>query len=187
MSSERYLFGDEITEILWLIAGWRTGPQVSYWQKEHVFPMSSYLFISQRALADTWVICLCFSLVFRGSLPGTAFPESFLLDLASWLGEVARKHSSGWSESNVRCLYPTLYPQEITRDGKRERNGKGGTTEAAHQKELYKLEIFIPADWGSLFPPSLFPLPGSIFSLLDAIWSIKCVLDRDHIFLLTYI
>jgi len=48
------------------------------------------------------------------------------------------------------------------RDGKRERNGKGGTTEAAHQKELYKLEIFIPADWGSLFPPSLFPLPGLI-------------------------
>lgn len=186
MSSEPYLFGDEITEILWLIAGWRTGPQVFYWQ-EHVFPMSSHLFISQRALADTWVICLYFSLVFRSGLPGTAFPESFLLDLASWLGEVVRKDSSGWSESNVCCLCPTLYPCKRTRDGKRERNGKAGATEAAHQKELYKLEIFIPADWGSLFPPSLFPLPGSIFGLLDAIWSIKCVLDRAHISLLTYI
>lgn len=120
-------------EILWLIAGWRTGPQVSYWQ-EHVFPMSSHLFISQRALRTHGSSASIF-LVFRGGLPGTAFPESFLLDLASWLGEVVKKDSSGWSESNVRCLIqPCTRVSKRTRDGKRERNGKGGATEAAHQR-----------------------------------------------------
>ena len=89
--------------------------------KRTCFPMSSHLFTSQRVLVDTWVICLHFPLVFRGGLPGTAFPESFLLDLASWLGEVVRKHSSGRGESNVCCLSPTLFLCRRARDGKREK------------------------------------------------------------------
>lgn len=81
-----------------------------------------------------------FSLVFRVGLPGTAFPpESCLLDFGILTWEVVRKHGSGWSESNVSCLSPTLFSCRRTRDGKGERNGKGGTTESrtARQKELF--------------------------------------------------
>lgn len=116
--------------------------------------------------------CL-FSLVFSVGLPGTAFPpESCLLDFGILTWEVVRKHSLGWSESNVSCLSPTLFSCRRTRDGKGEREmGKvGRLSQGLLAKRSCSNQSLTSRLIGDLyFLPVLLPLADPIHRLLDAI------------------
>lgn len=181
MHQGEYIFWDDITKILWLIAGWRTEPQVSYWQKEHVLPVSSHLFIPQRALADTWVTCVHFlwssELAFLAPHP----PRELLVRL--WhpdLMRCFRNTAQDGGEPQMNCLSPTLFSCGRTRDGQGER--ERGQLWRLRPGLLARKELPVPnqrlSSWliGDLhFLPVSFHWLSPHTASWALFWSVKCV------------
>lgn len=169
--------------MLWLMAGWRTEPQVCCWQKElHVFPLSSHLFMPRGALVNTSVTCLPFlwslrlvSLVLH--FPGEHLVRPWLPDLVRVLGSTVQ---DGVCPMWAVSIQLSSSDKELGRDSEREKSANWWEErddrgkDSLPKRSYAQPGIFIWADWGSLFPTSLFPLAGPLHSLWAAFdwWSV---------------